>query len=369
MEKVPLFQRGSLSGQAYTAPTPAVLDLLEQTDYGTGGLTYRHGNVQEKIAILPHPYFITIEKSEDVMGTIALSRRYCRHRNAAYRSYYIRYFSFQKGLRRPNGHAADRQAAKPGNRIIRPLIDQLFATSDPADANAVAEPTVYYAYVEADNQRSYEMCTSFGFQPLRTMTTIPFSRAYPKAQSCVRLLQEEEQPQMLHRLEQYYQGYTLATFDRVFAGKHYYVWEQDGQILGGVQAYPISWRFQSLPGTMGWLSMHVVPHLPVLGRLFQPKNYRFAALEGLWIQPGHETLLPSLIEGALAHEQLKVGMFFVDKGGPQYSMVKGVKNLGLMYTLNGEVDSQIIGRFANPSSHDLEHFQQTPAYISAFDCT
>ena len=369
MHKI-LLDRGPIRAEVHSEAPEAVLQQLEQTAYGTEGLAYVHGNVREKANLLPDPYFITLKKRDQLLATVALSHRDGGVKGQPYRSYYIRYFSFMDALRRPNQHQPDRKPMRAGNRLLRPLLWSLFERTDPANPEALAQPTLYYAYVEAENQRSYEMCQTFGFKPLRTMTTIPFSRAYPKANPAVRLLTPEEQPAMRQRLEAYYQDYSFVSFDTCFAGQHYYVWEENGKVVAGVQAYPITWKFKALPGVSGWVSMKIVPRLPVLGRLFNPKRYRFAAIEGLWHAPGREDLILPLLESALAHESLTVAMLFVDKHGPQYELIKGYqKDLGLMYKLNGEVDSEVIGRFAHAGPHDVSTFEHTPVYVSAFDCT
>ena len=343
--------------------------MLEETDYGNEGLVYRHGNVAEKAALLPDPYFCTMRKGDKLMASLALSHREAMMQGQSYRSYYIRYFSFLDAVRRPEAHQPDRKPMRAGNRLLRPLIWSMFDRTDPADPKVPEEPTLYYAYVEAENQRSYEMCQTFGFSPLRTMTTVPFSRAYPKARKEVQPLPAEERPVVVERIKEYYKDYSLVTLETVFANNHYYVWRENGEIIGGVQAYPITWQFHDLPGMMGTFTMRVVPHLPVLGRLFNPKNYRFAAIEGLWCAEGREDILLPMVESALAQEQLTVAMFFVDKHGPLHKTLSQAGRLGLMHTMNGEVDSQIIGRFVNSNPQDESRFKHTPAYIAAFDCT
>jgi len=342
---------------------------LESTAYGTEGLAYVHGNVREKILALPGPNFITLQKNSQLMGTVALSQRDTLLQGAPQRSYYIRYFSFLEAMRRPNAHQPERQPSRAGNRLLKPLLWSLFDRSDLKEATDPQIPTLFYAYVESENQRSYEMCMSFGFERIRTMTTIPFSRAYPKANLSLRKAKPEEYPWLLSNMKEYYHGYSMVTFDTVFAGNHYWVWEEKGEIIGGVQAYPITWRFQALPGFTGWATMNIVPNLPVIGRLFNPKKYQFAAMEGLWTLPGREDIISPMLESVLALSSLTVAMMFVDKEGPLYQTIKGIKRLGLMHSLNGEVDSEIIGRFAHSTPENKATYTQTPAYISAFDCT
>ncbi|MEL6537504.1 MAG: hypothetical protein AAFQ98_18930 [Bacteroidota bacterium] len=364
-----LFERGPIRVLNHSSPTQEIITQLESTAYGTEGLAYLHGNVKEKILALPGPNFVTLKKKDQLMGTVALSERDTTVENLAQHSYYIRYFSFLESMRRPNTRQPERQPSRSGNRMLKPLLWSLFDRSDLMDAKAPPKSTLYYAYVESENQRSYEMCMSFGFEPLRTMTTIPFSRAYPKADLSLRKAKPEEQAWLLSKMKEYYRGYSMVTFETVFAGNHYWVWEEKGEILGGLQAYPITWKFQALPGATGWATMNIVPHLPILGRLFNPKKYQFAAIEGLWTQPGREDLLAPMLESALALSSITVAMMFVDKESSIYEAVKSIQRLGLMHSLNGEVDSEIIGRFVDTEEEKRSKYLKVPAYISAFDCT
>lgn len=94
-------------------------------------------------------------------------------------------------------------------------------------------------------------------------------------------------PEVRQLMESAYGPYTLVQFDRLFYGGNYFVLEAGGEIVAGVQANPVRWRLVSMPGLSGKLIMHVVPHLPVMGRLIQPDRYAFAALEALYVRPGH----------------------------------------------------------------------------------
>jgi len=368
MSKV-LFERGPIKVFNHSTPTQTIIEQLEETAYGTEGLAYVHGNVRQKISALPGPNFIELNKSGQLIGTVALSQRDAFIKGSHHRTYYIRYFSFLESMRRPNEHQPDRLPTRAGNRMLKPMLWSLFDKSDVSDLSAPETSTLFYAYVESENQRSYDMCMSFGFERLRTMTTIPFSRAYPKASLQLRKAKPEEHPLLLTKMKDYYRDYSMVTFETVFAEDHYWVWEEKGEIIGGVQAYPITWKFQALPGFTGWATMNIVPKLPVLGRLFNPKRYQFAAIEGLWTIPGREDILSSMLESALALSSLTVGMMFVDKESPLYQTIKGIKRLGLMHTLNGEVDSEIIGRFVSTAPEEQKLYTQLPAYISAFDCT
>ncbi|WP_448960676.1 hypothetical protein [Larkinella arboricola] len=111
--------------------------------------------------------------------------------------------------------------------------------------------------------------------------------------------------------------------------------------------------------------MHVLPHLPLLNRLFSP-SYRFIALEGLYLQPGREALLPTLLESILAHFQLSSALIQIDSQDPLLPTV--TTNMGLFSGFES-VNTHVMIKAHGLTPDQLERLQQAPFYCSSFDYT
>jgi hypothetical protein len=305
---------------------------------------------------------------------MTLCQRATRDNGQLNNAFYIRYLSFLEPLR--NKKLAKNRLVPNGNLMIHPrsfIKQQIFGLFAHPEVLAPPLPNtkraIGYAYVESENQRSLQICSAFGFQKVRSFRTLPFSRFFPKKDSGLSKIKPEEQEEALQAVSRYYEDHNLFFPDHLFHGDHYYVLKRGGKMVAGLRVMPVNWVINHLPGFSGKLTLHLVPHLPLLSRLFNPQDFKFAAFEGLFSLPGHEAEVFTLMESVLADLKLHTGMLWLDDESEMYRFFLNSGQLGLLHQLEKPSPVNILIRFGESESETVADYQNAPAYISALDMT
>lgn len=344
--------------------TTQITELLKDSVWGTPGkgMLYTHCNVGHKATNISDPYFVTLKRHDNIMGLGCFCKYPVWNQDFEIDSYYIRYFSFKEAYHISQIAGQNRHTKK--SHIKDEL--QLLLSS-----NGLAAPdkkTLFYAYVDPGNERSINLCNYFGFQPIRTYTTCLFSRMSPKPHTNVAKCSSEERSLVESLLKEQYANYNMFSTRNLFFEDNYYIIKDDnGEIVAGVQANSEHWKIIEMPGFSGKIILNVLPKLPVLNKLFNP-DYRFVALEGLYVKKGHQQSLTALLESVLAIHKLSSGLIWLDTDSELYQMVSKLPK-GLMNYFYDEKDVQIIAKPVNFRPSEVEALKEQAAYISAFDMT
>ena len=330
---------------------PETVRLLRQTVYGTSGPRYRHTGQEQKVHEITRPRYFEAWAGTQLAGTYCLSERTVRTAAGAVTGFYGRYLSVHP----------DHGGRGFGRVLTREAVAHV--------TRQTPQPHVCYAYVEEANGRSMRLFVADGFSDIATLEAIVFSRPYPKARPGVGRLPAARYPAMRQLLESACGAYTLLQFDHLFYAGNYFVREAGGEIVAGVQANPVRWRIVSMPGLSGKFIMHVVPHLPVMGRLVNPDRYAFAALEALYVRPGHEAALLTLLEGVLAALGVTSALLMADVHDPVAQGLKRSGRLGIMNALKKNIFTKVMAKANGLPLEAVKAFPAQPVYTSAFDYT
>ena len=269
-----------------------------------------------------------------------------------HRAFYVRYFTFLNEFR--SSHDQSRRGKKSKVR------DEVAMLMD-GHGLVEQEDLLLYAYVDPENTRSERLIKEFGFTNVGTFRTIPFSRFSPNDDLRVEKLDKEQIAHFIRKLNDFYKSYQLVCFDNLNSSSNYFVVRVNGEVVCGVQAIPDQWEILSLPGISGQLMMHLIPKLPGLKRLFNPK-YNFVFLEAIYCTPGHEDLLAILLESVLARHGAYSGIICLDPSSELYKSLKKVP-LGITHKIMGEKEIEIIvkSNVKNITKSDL------PFFVSGYD--
>lgn len=375
MNKKILFERGAWSLSSESEPPPEFVELLVRTIWGTPGKTlYQHLDTRERITQLKEPYFLTLKRDGRPIAGITLCRRSVREGDQSADAFYIRYFSFLEALRnqgagtvQPKG---DRNVKLRSQSLLKHQLTALFSKPELLTPRLADHPhALYYAFVESENQRSLQINTAFRLEQVRSFRTLPFSRFFPEKDEGVRLIKASEHDEVRHAVERQYQHYRLFFTDHLFHGDHYYVLKRAGKIVAGLRAMPVHWVINHLPGLSGKLIMKLVPHLPLLSRLFNPKDFTFIAVEGLFFLPGHEREIFLLLESVLAETGSHTAMLWLDDQSELYRFFLHSGRLGLLHQLEKPSPVNVMVRFVDHAPEAIEAYRNAPVYISALDVT
>ena len=340
-----------------------IVELLSSTVYGTPGKTrFQHTGVDTKVAKLAHPYFLTLRKGDRLLGVANFNLKEKILPHSPINHFYIRYFSFLESLRlkKPTGK---RGGAR--NKIKEEIV--FFMEKGGFDEKN--HKAMYFAYIEMENERSKNMVSSLGFKPIRRFTTSLFSRFYPKADKAVKEIAPDQTLVVKELLQDFYEGYTMYDTEYLFNNGKYFVLMEDGEIVAGVQAVKTTWRVKELPGWSGKILLLLLPHIPFISRIFNPGDYSFLSLEYLYVKKGREKLLNTLFESVCAIHNLNNAMIWSDTNSTLHDLLKKYLAVGLLEKLHKSVPAHIVARYTELEKEEIDRFENSPAYISAFDLT
>lgn len=317
--------------------------LLERTLWGTADVLYTMPSIRGTLAHVPHPEYLGLYKGSRLVGTLLQTRKNIfvgeSYRPAVYQSMFA-VEATQTG--RGYGKSLLKESLKP------------FETRN----------KIVYAYVEAGNERSLHVFNSLGYQALGCFQALAFSRFFPQSSSSLDLLKESEQDMMIRLIKQRYQDHLLLEENPVLHSKHYYVWREAGEIVAGLQAEFKQWKIQTLGGLGGMVACRLLPHLPLLRRLFNPDNFLFLKFGHLYVQPGREKVLLQLMESILAVQGLNTSLVYLDPRSPVDRPLLLASGWGPLRALTATTVN-VLGLGVGVQGQDQS---QPPLVISPDDC-
>ncbi len=142
---------------------------------------------------------------------------------------------------------------------------------------------------------------------------------------------------------------------------------ENGEIIAGCQFHRIHWVINRMPGFMGKIIMNVVPLVPLLNKLFNPKRFEFLAFEGVYVKLGYEAQLVELFEGLLAKEKLKSAMYWMAENCPVRKRINENVKPGLLHSFIKNSDVYILASFHALSETEIADLKSRPLFASAFD--
>jgi hypothetical protein len=346
-------------------PSQEIVKLLSGTIWGTPGKTlYKHLQTAEKIEHIKEPLFFSLYRHSKLLCTVCLSRRITDLGRGCADFFYIRYFVANKSITGKGNIKTNSKASR--NSIIKQWMVNIFAQGSRIN-NKGNGKAVFYAYVETENSQSMQLCSQYGFVPVRKMVTVPVSRFSPSESPKVRLAADTERTAILKLLKETYQEHRQVFLGNIFYKGSYYVYTENGQIVAGAQANCTRWAICHLPGASGSVLLKLLPRLPYLRRIINPQDFRYSAMEGFFCLPGYEYAIEPFIESIMHKQKNNAALFWFDTECPVYKMLISNCKLGLMAAINSSGHAHIIARGQGLESGDWHELKQKPAYISCFD--
>jgi hypothetical protein len=334
-------------------PTEAIIRLLESVTLGSNGARYKHLDTREKIKVLHNPLFLTLERGEKVLGNITFCRRE--------KNWYIRYFAFQQGFQGNNKRNQKNQ--KEG--LLKKELVTFF--NNALNNNLPISPHLFYAYIDPKNVKSLWMSQTFGFQTIAQIATQTFSRVKTRKKEQVRRIDNIEQVKELVSL--YFSKYQLYFSKHTFNKSPFYgYYDESGELIAFLKTQKAKWSIERLPGQTGGVLTQIIPFIPLVKKIIQPKNHVFTTVEALWVHPELENdakviVLETLFEGTLYEENTNSFIWWVDNNEPLYQEISSKVNWGLMHKINGvnNVDLVVLKK------DDCHFDSEKPFYTTAFD--
>lgn len=319
-------------------------------------MLYQHLGVARKLYRIPKPHFVSVQRTGRITGTCC----FCERELDGTIGFYVRYFAFQDGFRLKE---IPRQRMAKKSSVIRAEIRELLNGK-----GLLPEGTKFffeYAYVDPRNPRSARLCEEFGFVPVRHYTTRLFSRLWPKqhADLSVKALPAAD-ARIRSLLASSYKDYNHVSFENLDK-TYYYVEDETGEIVAGLQVNADAWRILALPGRKGRTRLAFFDRMPLLSRLLS-KQFRFLAVEGVYCKAGKEKTFEQLLETLLHQHALHTAILVVDTESSLHQLTQRI-NLGLLDKLSPRVNGNVIVRSCPADETFIRQQKSRPAYISVHD--
>lgn len=329
---------------------PEAIEFLKHMVLGSGGVIYEHKTTAQIIPYLPNPDLLYATEHDELIATVVFCRNEIEAAGQKFNSYYARYFAAGPQIR--------------GRGIVKKLSAKVMDLAREGEK----EKTIFFGVIEETNKASYKVSASVGYRSIGRIKTIGFSRFFPKKSRRIKkLTSPEEQADMLALLRKHYHNHTLVHFDFLFINEGYFVIRENGEIVAGAQLHLGHWVVKHMPGLMGKIMINVLPHIPVLNTLFNPRRFIFASFEGIYCKEGYEDRLFELFEGLLARQKLKTAIFWMAEESPYYEKIIRYRRLGIIHNFVKNSDTIVMASFRNMTPEEEGLFDELPIYASALD--
>ena len=348
--KTLVLQEEDYSIWKYEGVPEEIISFFEQTNWGSAGAVYERKNSSELVRQLKNPYLFAVHKGEEIVGTAVFCHTTPLVLGSPYNCFIIRYFAASDAIR--------------GKKIMKYYAGKVMEVVRDAET----EKTIYVGCVEKGNIRSYKVVENAGYEPLGILNVSGFSRFFPKAQKNIERVQTESgKKEVLDLLHAFYAKHVLVHFDYLFLKDNYFVIREQGKIIAGCQLHRVHWAINNMPGFMGKIIMHILPNVPLINKLFNPKRFEFLAFEGIYFKPGHEITLLKLFEGLLYQENMNSALFWMGENCPYKVLIQKQGKLGLMEHFVKDSGVYIMTSYRNMSHEEISVLKSGPLYASAFD--
>lgn len=207
-----------------------------------------------------------------------------------------------------------------------------------------------------------------GYKPIGLLTVNAFSRFFPKTDKRVeRIKTDDEKKEVMDLLRKQYSNHSLVHFNYIFAGDNYFVIRDKDEIVAGCQFHSGQWKINQMPGVSGKIIMNVLPHTPLINRLFNPKKFQFLAIEGIYFKEGHIHTLLQLLEGLLFQEKINAALFWFAEDCPFRAALLKTGKLGLLHSFVKNSGAKVMASYKNMSDEEIKLVEAHPQFASAFD--
>jgi hypothetical protein len=346
-----------------------ILHHLKNTVLGTPGrLRYQLTGIEEKLDHIPNISFMVLTRQDKLLGSVGFIQRdtYCMGKDQ--RAYYIRFFSINAPLRSKKLKKEKFRERNRGGNIVKDI--SLPYTENPAKLKNDFDPeekNLVYSYVESDNFRSMNFSEMMWGESIGKSKTFIFSRLRPKSTEGFRRIRHEEKKSLRGRIQDKYDKYNLFTDENLFLNDNFFVLEKAGEIIMGAQVHPEKWRVIEMKGKMSKFMIRVMPYLPWIRNVFNPRAFRFLAIEGIWYRKGSENHFNAFFEALCHHFGMHFLLTWADTGSDLFQDMEANLDFGIIGSSfeRNEVDIRVT--FNNFSKEEKKFYFENPSYISAYD--
>jgi len=333
--------------QFHTKASEGVRNLLEDTTLGSNGAKYQLLDTKDKIDDLDHPLFLTLQRTDKVLGNVT----FCRRNN----HWYIRYFAFKQQIQSDGKKKSKSKKSRLKNEL------KSFFESSLENGFDTEHVHSFYAYIEPKNVKSLWMTEQFGFKKIGEKVSQTFSRYSPKEK--VDIKYSSDWSIVPENIKNHFRRMNYFFEDVFFQGEFTYVLDENGEFSAFCKTSIANWKIEKLPGKLGGMLVKMIPFIPVLNRLIKPKKHTFIIPEAVWVKENDSNVLSSFFESILAEKKLNLIIWWVDVKDVLFK--ESVKKViwGLVHEITGNSPVFVVAK-----SNDFSFFNESqPIYSAGMD--
>jgi hypothetical protein len=341
-------KKRNLKIQRSSTYTPAFVTFLERTVWGSGGVQYTMHQVADTLNRLTNPHFLSLTENGELVAVSTLNQKTTHLGGKTYPAFYsygIAVDAPQRGL----GYGT--LMAKQGLRY---------------GLSQMGEKGLFYGYIEASNTNSLKTITKVGRKSIGQYHILVISRLRPKTDTRLEKMEATKREQLVQLLSEQYADHALLDFDQSVNVEDYYILRQKGKIVAGVQFGRQHLTIKHLPGNSGLILVKMLPHIPILRRLFPERNFHFLTFGNIYAKNGREAEIFTLMEALLARHQLNFGMIYLDMRSPVYHRLKTVGKFGVLQALI-DMPVHVMVYFKGFTEKEIADIRRQPLFISMMD--
>ncbi|MCK4921435.1 MAG: hypothetical protein KAS71_10345 [Bacteroidales bacterium] len=356
--------------EACFEPDEELVAHLNSTILGTPGrIRYKLTSIENKLAHMTELYFVLLRRKDKLLGSIGFHKRITCFGDSNYKSWYIRYFSIHAPFRARRQEKENVRDPERGSSIIRDATSQYMI--DPgllmAENYDKSEKSLVYGYIETLNFRSMNFSEQVGYETIRKLKTLIFTRLKLRPGIKSERIENSRIEDFKIVLKDFYKDHSFFTTDNMFFNGNYFVHLENGEIQAGLQVHPEAWEVLELKGRVNTSLLKILPVLPYIKGIFNPNDFRFLAIEGIYFKEGKEALIELLIESVCAHFKTHFALFWIDSNSELYELLDRSIDFGIIGRSFDRAEANVRVRFNNYSEEEKREFFDNPSYMSAYD--
>jgi hypothetical protein len=243
------------------------LEFLKNVKYGTNGVVHTVNSIESEFKKTKDPLFISLKENDELVGIRVLNHKKM-HQNG------IDVDVFYKSLLAIDPAKMNKGY---GTLLLNKISAHIFTKYD---------KVILSAFVEAGNIRSKRAVQKSGHEYINVFSALSHMSLMPKANKNVSKLNKDDESKILSLLNRQYNNRTFFSVNESFDPESYYVLKENNEIKAGLQVKVASWTFLKFPGLYGFFLMKIVPKIPILKKIFNPKNHSFMKIGNIYITDG-----------------------------------------------------------------------------------
>jgi hypothetical protein len=267
------------------------LDFAENILYGTNGVIYKSNHVDAEFKKFKNPLFVSLKVNDELIGIRAINHKQIHQNNFTYDIFY-------KSIL---GILPEKMNKGYGTLILNKLTEYIYANYD---------KVILFAHVEEANKRSGRAVQKADYSYMATFLAVTHICLVPKLNKNVFKLDNEDESKILTLLNNQYCNHSFVGINDTFNAETYYVFKENNEIKAGLQVKELSWSFLKFPGLYGFIMMKIVPKIPGLKKIFNPKKHSYLDIGNIYI--ADSKCFSKLLDTVLYRYNLNTSMAYLN---------------------------------------------------------